>query len=289
MQFNRLFVRPKSAGFQTTGLIGKLLKDRAFLKALSVGSLILAVLAVLRFEDVSASQVLYKNASGSPSSSINTAELPTPTHAIQLIPSGRLGRGRMDQVTWSPDGRTIAVASSIGVWLYSSAAEDTSPRLLEGHAWAKDFLGQARLAFSPDSTMLAFVDTKTDIRVWEVSSGKLLYAISGFASPVNTVLFSPDGRSLVTGIDGMSTARDANDQRTPVKDILQFWDAKSGRLLHSLRLPNGEIDSVDIAAFSPDGKILASAESSNISSIVRLWTVDDGNLVQTLDAKTDNL
>ena len=43
-------------------------------------------------------------------------------HGTQIaLPEGalaRLGKGRANEITFSPDGNTLAVAGSIGVWLY---------------------------------------------------------------------------------------------------------------------------------------------------------------------------
>ena len=39
------------------------------------------------------------------------------------LPQGaiaRLGKGKINEIKYSPDGNTIAVASSIGVWLYNA-------------------------------------------------------------------------------------------------------------------------------------------------------------------------
>ena len=38
-------------------------------------------------------------------------------NANQVVSLARLGRGRVIAVAWSPDGKTLAVAGSVGVWL----------------------------------------------------------------------------------------------------------------------------------------------------------------------------
>ena len=63
------------------------------------------------------------------------------------LPEGakaRLGKGSINEIQYSPDGTRLAVASSIGIWLY-----DTGPyheiALLAGHTgWVES------IAFSPD-------------------------------------------------------------------------------------------------------------------------------------------
>ena len=69
------------------------------------------------------------------------------------LPEGakaRLGKGRISgNVAYSPDGRRIAVASDIGIWLYDMGS-DTEVNLLAGHTGSVH-----SVAFSPDGSMLA--------------------------------------------------------------------------------------------------------------------------------------
>jgi WD40 repeat protein len=56
-----------------------------------------------------------------------------PDNAIRIKLLAMLGRGTINQIAWSPDGKTLAVDGSLGVRLYNSSGLDYSPRLLEGH------------------------------------------------------------------------------------------------------------------------------------------------------------
>ena len=61
--------------------------------------------------------------------------------------TGAAGRGTLKRLAWSPDGKTIAVAGSLGVWLYAAGDFDVAPTLLESHA------GEVTgVAFSPDGS-----------------------------------------------------------------------------------------------------------------------------------------
>ena len=63
------------------------------------------------------------------------------------LPEGavrRLGRGRVYEVAYSPDGRWLAAAGSVGIWIYD-ARTLTAVKLLTGHRWYVQ-----SISFSPD-------------------------------------------------------------------------------------------------------------------------------------------
>src|SRR5262245_39917205 len=74
----------------------------------------------------------------------------TPDNAERVQQLAVLGRGTVQQLAWSPDGKALAVAGSLGVWLYDAAALDMSPRLLADQAGS-----MTSVAFSPDGKTLA--------------------------------------------------------------------------------------------------------------------------------------
>jgi WD40 repeat protein len=73
---------------------------------------------------------------------------------------------------------------------------------------------------------------------------------TGSRGPVNSVSFSPHGRTLATG----------NENGT-----VQLWDARSHALVETLNAGPGQVFSV---AFSPDGRFLAAA---GFNGTIRVW------------------
>ena len=89
------------------------------------------------------------------------------------------------------------------------------------------------------------------MRLWDVASGQLKTVFVGHSKTINSVAFSPDGRTLASG-SGDETVR--------------LWDVTSGQPKALLVGHSGPVRSV---AFSPDGRTLASGGADK----VRLWDV----------------
>ena len=82
------------------------------------------------------------------------------------LPEGvraRLGKGQMSgDIAYSPDGTRLAVASSIGIWLYDTETHQ-EVALLTGHTdWV------ISVSFSPDGSTLASGSSDGTILLWEV-------------------------------------------------------------------------------------------------------------------------
>jgi dipeptidyl aminopeptidase/acylaminoacyl peptidase len=116
------------------------------------------------------------------------------------------------------------------------------------------------LAIAPNGKTLATGDNEGIIRLWELSSGKLLLQIKTpnagkfgvFA--ICSLAFSPDGRTLAS----------AGGDRT-----IYLWEALTGKERRRLE---GRTDTVWSLAFGPGGRLLASASADGTA---RLWTLRD--------------
>ncbi len=180
---------------------------------------------------------------------------------------GRFGKGLFYDLQFSPDGRLIAVGSSIGVWLFDSQTIK-EVNYLAGH---KDFV--TNVYFNPKGKTLVSQSgdgqyAPIETKLWNVPSGKLITTQSKQVFSVNYIVFSPDGKTL-------AIAYDVYDDNK-----LQLYDGFSGELKSTIR---GH--TYQVLAFSPDGKTIACGKSE----LIRLLNVSTGEVMSTFAAHANNI
>ncbi|MEG5136795.1 MULTISPECIES: eIF2A-related protein [unclassified Microcoleus] len=166
-----------------------------------------------------------------------------------------------------------------------------------------------RVAFSPDSQLLAIGDSNNTVSVWQVADGQPRGIFREHFGWVWAVAWSPDGQILASGGEDRS---------------IRLWDIESGNCLAILQghqatvrtlawWPNGHLlasgddreirlwdtrteecvkifqghsHRISCVAWSPDGQILA---SSSWDRTVRLWDIQSGECLNILSGHTHGI
>jgi uncharacterized protein YjiK len=176
----------------------------------------------------------------------------SPMNAGQVVELARWGKGLISEVAYSPDGKLLAVATSIGIYFYDTNTL-AEVRIIESNS------SLTSVAFSPDGSLLASGSDDEAVILWHLSDGSQMRRLAGHTNWVSSVAFSPDGDMLASG-SGDGT--------------VILWRVSDGSQLRTLA---GRI-SIYSVAFSPDGGLLASGSGDRI---VRLWRVSDGMELRT--------
>jgi WD40 repeat protein len=177
-----------------------------------------------------------------------------PGRPVTLATLAQVGRSETHSMTFSPDGRTLAVvadSTTVMLWDVADRGRPVLRSTVSGNV-------VSALAFSPDGRSLAVTGDDTTIALWNVadrSAPVRLATLTGHSARVYVLAFSPDGRTLVS----------AGDDRTTV-----LWDVRNSA--HPLRLAtlNNQQSRVYTAAFSQDSRTLATGD---VDREVILWDV----------------
>jgi WD40 repeat protein/tetratricopeptide (TPR) repeat protein len=107
------------------------------------------------------------------------------------------GRSQVGGVAFSPDGKTLAVASLGGTVQLWEVATGELQETLKGHSSAV-----TAVAFSPDGRTLASGSNDQTVRLWNLATRRQLMQLdagSGAMGSVYSLAFSPDGKHLLIG------------------------------------------------------------------------------------------
>ena len=204
----------------------------------------------------------------------------------------RLGKGNINEIQYTPDGKILAVATDIGIWLYDT---DTNKEIALVGAHTGEINS---IDFSANGSILAY-DSGSNVVIWDMlNRSQKTYIKEPNDNDVLSAAISPDGKTIaggtsygntylydvetgikkatysirghnITGVefspDGQSLLIEGTD-RTRNKSILLI-DVNTHKELGGITVD----DDMNGIAFSPDGKkiVCASQKKDNLL----LWDI----------------
>ncbi|MGB7537379.1 MAG: WD40 repeat domain-containing protein [Anaerolineales bacterium] len=231
-----------------------------------------------------------------------------PENIDQLVEIARWGKGKPRDAAFSPDGKSFAVASWNGVYIYNTVTYEQIRWInTEAYMEAVTYTADGKILaagyeeyhvkmwvingeiivqelfqsydeitcmkFSRNGDYLAISMHSSTIRIWDTLSGEELPALTDIPDMnwVTKIDFSPDGKYLAADISLYADV-------TPWRYRIKIFDLETGTGIRELI---GHTDPVSGIAFSPDGKGLASA---SLDGTIRLWSLVTGREIKKLIA-----
>ena len=198
--------------------------------------------------------------------------MPNQDYTKWHLPKGtkaRLGKGWIKAIAYSPDSTRLAVASSIGIWIYETHTYKELALFTE-HTGSVE-----GLTYSPDGDTIA--TGSEDVRLWDAATGKHKSTLTGHADRIESVVYSPDGKTIAAKV-GHHLPIGGNFIRYSV----HLWDAATEKYITTL---TENLHGVYSVAFSPDGKTIATGTYGK----VLLWDAVTGEHKTTLTGHTHGI
>ncbi len=183
------------------------------------------------------------------------------------LPEGaiaRLGKGNINEITFSPDGSKFAVSTTIGVWIYN-AENGKELALLKS-----DELEVESSVFTPDGKSLISAAVNGETHLWNVTTGEKLSRLTDGNDTVKKVTLSNDSTKLVT--NSLDYKFRVYDLKNPKTEPLVIDDTRQG--VNTLEFStNGEIIAATKIPFHSDS--VGTAENVRIQA----WNTITKNLI----------
>ncbi len=169
----------------------------------------------------------------------------------------------MWNLAFSPDGKIITATTP--------PSETIALNIESGEKlFTLGKFAHSQIVFSPDGDRLNSFGFNSDhgLLFWDARTGKRLDVSGGHVTPINRVLFSPDGKRILTSTLRAGPAR--------------LWDAKTGKLL---RIFEGDSGAWRDILWSADGKQIVSTDYL-VKAQVHFWDAQTLGKQRTITFET---
>jgi WD40 repeat protein len=169
----------------------------------------------------------------------------------------------INDVAFSPDWQFALSSGCIGTegWNENTGKYIWKETKTGKYFWKETKTGKYQ--YDGDGSQPSWRCTGSSLKLWEVATGKELRSFSGHTASVDSVAFSPDGRTALSG---------SSDK------TVKLWDVATGKEIKTF---SGHRSGVSSVAFSPDGRTALSGSGSGDSTL-KLWDVATGQEIRTL-------
>lgn len=213
-----------------------------------------------------------------------STEAITAQNARSLVELARWGTSEISDMAISPDGKYIVSATSTGLYI-NDPLTGKLVHFLESESWLR------RVAFSPDSSMVAAWGMNRRVTVWQISDLQAIGIFGDEEPPVDTLVIadtdyplsavSPRGYFHYFYTPGLAFSPDSKTIAVGAIDgSVRGWDIQNGNQVINIQ-QDGWVRDI---TFSVYGEMLFIASKTGVS----VWDPKNSSLIRTLeDPKED--